>query len=234
MIAAEGIRKKNGISINRPGKFKINQYYEHNIPTKIVAMARKLPGFNLFSSYYLLSYLSEVYISMEHMKKFMDVETEFFNVDLGDYSNSTVDGIRKIQFILKYKDKVSQELKDTIFFAMNNHLNGVKYYILNLANVIETSEKIKKIIGYIFLVLGIIALILSFFLVWISFYSNIRENITEYGILRSIGVTKKQSVRIYLYEAASILLSSIIIGTFIGIIISCSLILQFDIFLECK
>ena len=232
MIAAEGIRRKKGISINRPGKIKINQYYEHNIPAKIVAMARKLPGLNFYSSYYLLSYSSEVYISMKHMKKFMDVETEFFNVDLGDYSNSTVDGIRKIQFILKYKDKVSQELKDTIFFAMNNHLNGVKYYILNLANVIETSEKIKKIIGYIFLVLGIIALILSFFLVWISFYSNIRENITEYGILRSIGVTKKQSVRIYLYEAASILLCSIIIGTFIGIIISCSLILQFDIFLE--
>ena len=232
MIASEGIRKKNGISINRPGKFKINQYYEHNIPIKIVAMARKLPGFNFYSSYYLLAYSSEVYISMEHMKKLIDIETEFFNVDLGDYSNSTVDGIRKYRFILKYKDKVSQELKDTIFFAMNNHLNGVKYYILNLANVIETSEKIKKVIGYILLVLGIIALILSFFLIWISFYSNIRENITEYGILRSIGVTKKQSVRIYLYEAASILLSSIIIGTFIGIIISCSLILQFDIFLE--
>ena len=115
---------------------------------------------------------------------------------------------------------------------MNNNLNGIKYFILNLSNVIETSEEIKKVIGYILLVLGIIALILSFFLVWISFYSNIRENITEYGILRSIGITKKKNVRIYLYEAASILLSSIIIGTFIGVIISCSLILQFDIFLE--
>ena len=232
MIASEGIRKKNGISINRPGKFKINQYYEHNIPAKIVAMASKLPGFTVYSSYFMMAYSSEVYISMEHMKKFMDVETEFFNVDLGDYSNSTVDGIRKLQFILKYKDKVSKELKDTIFFAMNNNLNGIKYYILNLDSIIDTSEEVRKVVGYIFLVLGIIALILSFFLIWISFYSNIRENITEYGILRSIGVTKKQSVRIYLYEAASILLSSIIIGTLIGVIISCSLILQFDIFLE--
>jgi len=232
MIASEGIRKDNGISIYRPGKFKIPQYYQHNIPTKIVAMASKFPGMNYYSSYYLLSYESSVYISMDHMKKFIDLESKFFNIDIGDYSNSTVDGIRKYQFILKYKDKLNQELKDTIFFAMNNHLNGVKYYILNLDSVIETSEKVKKVIGYIFLVLGIIALILSFFLVWISFYSNIRENITEYGILRSIGITKKQSIRIYLYEAATILLSSIIIGTFIGVIISCSLILQFDIFLE--
>jgi len=232
MIAAEGIRKDNGININRPGKFKIPKNYEHNIPTKIVAMASKFPGLNYYSSYYLLSYETEVYISMEHMKKFIDVETEFFNIDIGDYSNSTVDGIRKLQLILKYKDKVSQELKDTIFFAMNNHLNGIKYYILNLDSVIETSEKVKNVIGYIILVLGIFALILSFFLVWISFYSNIKENITEYGILRSIGISKNQSIRIYLYEASTILVSSIIIGTFVGVIISCSLILQFDIFLE--
>ena len=50
--------------------------------------------------------------------------------------------------------------------------------------------------------------------------------------MRSIGVTKAQSVRIYLYEAATIILTSIVIGTFIGIVISSSLILQFDVFLE--
>lgn len=232
IIASEGIRKQNGININSPGKFQIGQNYSHSIPTKIVAMASKIPGMNYYSSYSLMAGSSVIYISMESMKRFIDLETEFFNIDLGDYSNSTVDGIRKCQFILKYKDKVSQELKDTIYFAMNNHLNGVKYYALNLDSFIETSEDVKRVIEYVFLVLGIIALILSFFLIWISFYSNIRENIIEYGILRSIGVTKKQSVRIYLYEAATILISSIIIGVFIGAIISCSLILQFDIFLE--
>ncbi len=50
--------------------------------------------------------------------------------------------------------------------------------------------------------------------------------------MRSIGITKSQSVRIYLYEAATIILSSIIIGTFIGVVVSISLILQFDVFLE--
>ena len=84
----------------------------------------------------------------------------------------------------------------------------------------------------IFLILGLIALILSFFLIWTSFYSNIKENICEYGIMRSMGITIAQSTRIYLYEAASILLASIIGGTFIGIIISVSLILQFNMFIE--
>jgi ABC-type antimicrobial peptide transport system permease subunit len=134
--------------------------------------------------------------------------------------------------ILKYKDKASKELKDMVFYAMNNYIGGLNCFCIQLDDVIDISQKVKNIIGYIFLVLGIIALVLSFFLIWTSFYSNIRENIAEYGIMRSIGVTKAQSVRIYLYEAATIILSSIIIGTFIGVVISTSLILQFDIFLE--
>ena len=78
-------------------------------------------------------------------------------------------------------------------------------------------------IYFIFLVLGIIALILSFFLIWISFYSNIRENIAKYGVMRSIGIIKAQSIRIYIYEVATIIITSIVIGTFIGVVISTSL-----------
>ena len=232
MIASEGIRKQKGISIDNPGMFKVPQIYEHNIPSKVIGMAKKLPGIFSYSSYYSIAEDSEVYISMDHMKKLFDVETKFFNKDMGDYSNSTIDGIRKLQFILKYKENASEELKQLIYYGLYNHLNGIKYIIFKLDDVIETSEKVKFVISHIFLVLGIIALILSFFLIWISFYSNIRENINNYGIMRSIGVTKSQSLRIYLYEAATIILGSIITGTIIGIIISCSLILQFDIFLE--
>ena len=50
--------------------------------------------------------------------------------------------------------------------------------------------------------------------------------------MRSIGITKIQNIRIYLYEASTIVITSIIIGSILGIFISCSLILQFDLFLE--
>ena len=232
MLASEGIRRQKGLSIDNPGRIRIVQYYEHNIPAKIVGMAKKLPGIYTYSSYYSIAEDSEAYISTDDMKKLVDREIQFFNRDVGDYSNSTVEGLRKLQFILKYKDNASEELKEMVFFGLYNHLNEIKYFIFKLDDVIETSEKVKFIISYIFLVLGIIALILSFFLIWISFSSNIRENITNYGIMRSIGVTKNQNLRIYLYEAATIILGSIITGTLIGVVISCSLILQFDIFLE--
>ena len=232
MIAAEGIRKSQVISVENPAKFTHTFFNRHSIPCKIVGMARKLPGVLTYSSYHSIAAYSEVYISMEQMKKLLDLETEIYNFSLGNISNVTVDGVRKRQLILKYKDDVSKNLREMVYFGINNYLKDLSTFNIQLDDVIEIAEKVKRIIGYIFLVLGIIALILSFFLIWISFYSNIRENIAEYGIMRSIGITELQSIRIYLYEAATIILTSIIIGTAIGVIISSSLILQFDIFIE--
>ena len=229
MIAAEGISKAQAINIDSPARLRLSQ---HSIPCQIVGMASKLPGILTYSSYNTISRRSEVYISMDQMKQLMDKESEIYHFQIANNSNSTVDGVRKKQFTLKYKEGISKEYREMIYFAMNNYLEGLNTFSLQLDDVIDISEKVKKVIGYIFIVLGIIALILSFFLIWISFNSNIRENIAEYGIMRSIGVTKAQSIRIYLYEAATIILTSIVIGTFIGIVISSSLILQFDIFLE--
>ena len=232
MIAAEGIRKSQAISVENPAKLSFNFFIPHSFPCKIVGMANKLPGILTYSSYNSIAMYSEVYIPMEQMKKLIDIESEIYNTNFGNVSNVTLDGVRKRQFILKYKDKVTKDLREMLYFSMNNYLGTLSCFSIQLDDVIEISEKVKRVIGYIFLVLGIIALILSFFLIWTSFYSNIRENITEYGIMRSIGITKAQSIRIYLYEAATIILTSIIIGTFIGVVISSSLILQFDIFIE--
>ena len=232
IFAAEGIRKLAAIGVDNPARLSYTNMNPHSIPCKVIGMVSKLPGVALYSSYSSISRRSEVYVSMDQMKQLIDIEKQIYRIDIGDVTNKTVNGIRKRQLILKYKENVSKELKDMIFFAMNNYIGGLNCFNIQLDDVIEISTDVKEVMGYIFLVLGIIALILSFFLIWTSFYSNIRENIAEYGIMRSIGITKAQSVRIYLYEAATIILCSIIIGTFIGIVISSSLILQFDVFLE--
>ena len=232
IIAAEGIRKEQAISIDNPAELSFSYTNRHSIPCKVVGMASKLPGILTYSSYNSIAAYSEVYTTMEHMKKLIDIESEIYNINFSNMSNVTADGVRKRQFILKYKKNVKKDLREMLYFSMNNYLQGLSTFTIQLDDVIEISQKVKRIIGYIFLVLGIIALILSFFLIWTSFYSNIRENIAEYGIMRSIGITKAQSIRIYMYEAATIILTSIVIGTFIGVVISSSLILQFDIFIE--
>ena len=231
-FAAEGIRKLAAISVDNPALLSYTSRIPHSIPCKVIGMVSKLPSNTRYSSYSSIAKNSEVFISIDQIGQLIDIEKEIYNIDIGNVSNKTVDGVRKRQMILRYKEGASKELKDMVFFAMNNYISGLNCFTIKLDDIIDMAQNVKNIISYILLVLGIIALILSFFLIWISFYSNIRENIAEYGIMRSIGITKSQSVRIYLYEAATIILSSIIIGTFIGVAVSISLILQFDTFLE--
>ncbi len=59
-----------------------------------------------------------------------------------------------------------------------------------------------------------------------------RENSREFGVLRAIGLTANQVARVYLYEAATVVLTSFFMGTCIGLGIAISLTLQFNLFTE--
>lgn len=72
-------------------------------------------------------------------------------------------------------------------------------------------------------VVGLIALILAFFLLLISTSQNIKENIWELGVLRAVGLTQSQSKRIFMYEAFTVILSSLLLGIVIGLLIAISL-----------
>ena len=117
IIAAEGIRKEQAISIHNPAKLSF--YFRlHNIPCKVVGMASKLPGILTYSSYNSIAAFSEVYTTME------ELESEIFNIDFSNMSNVTTDGVRKRQFILKYKNNVKKDLREMLYFSMNNYLQG--------------------------------------------------------------------------------------------------------------
>mmetsp|Transcript_8440 Transcript_8440/g.730 ORF Transcript_8440/g.730 Transcript_8440/m.730 type:complete len:88 (-) Transcript_8440:183-446(-) len=70
------------------------------------------------------------------------------------------------------------------------------------------------------IIVSVIAMILSFFLILVSFIANIKESSWEFGVLRAIGLNKNEITRVYIYEAVALVLGSGIIGTFIGVIIA--------------
>lgn len=237
VIAAEGIRRRMAIGVSNPCSVSISFYSKQKIPCKVVGLASKLPGSPSYSSYSTLSFLSPIYISNKQMKEIINREMALFNKVNNTLFNSpamtlTPDGIRKQGFLLKYTSTANSELKQMVYYEIKNIIEDEGSIAFYVDDIIETAETIGTIFEYFFVVLGLIALILSFFLIWISFYCNIKDNICEYGIMRAIGVTENQSMRIYLYEAATIILSSIITGTFIGVVISSTLILQFTVFVE--
>lgn len=80
--------------------------------------------------------------------------------------------------------------------------------------------------------IGVVALILTFFLLLVSTTQNVKDNVWEYGVLRSIGVTKKQGYRIYMYEAFMIIIAAGMLGLAIGLIVAATVTSQFFLFLE--
>ena len=81
-------------------------------------------------------------------------------------------------------------------------------------------------------IIAIIALFIAFFLLMISTTSNVEEAIWEYGVLRSIGLTKDQGKRIFLYEAFMVVCTAAILGFFVGLIVSTMVTAQFYLFIE--
>ena len=69
-------------------------------------------------------------------------------------------------------------------------------------------------------IIGGIALTLAFFLLSVSTTQSIRENEQEYGCLRAIGITRREGLRMAMYEAFSIIFTAIILGTIIGFVIA--------------
>ena len=67
-------------------------------------------------------------------------------------------------------------------------------------------------------IIGAISLIIAFFLLLIATTQNVKEAIWEYGVLRSMGVTRDQGKRIQMYEAYIVIISAAILGTLVGFI----------------
>ena len=67
---------------------------------------------------------------------------------------------------------------------------------------------------------AIISVVIAFFLLLISTSQNVKENMWEFGVLRSIGVRKDEIQRVYVYEAAAVTFSSILLGFIVGLILA--------------
>ncbi|ETO26823.1 hypothetical protein RFI_10314 [Reticulomyxa filosa] len=120
-------------------------------------------------------------------------------------------------------NEVKQEIRN---FVPNQEieLTDIKYLQT------QTQQNI-ALTNVFFVVLGAIGLILAFFILWLSFLSNIRSSSWELGVYRSIGLAKVEVSLIYVYEALALIVSCILFGTFIGIFTSFMLITQFNLFM---
>lgn len=95
----------------------------------------------------------------------------------------TFDGIAKKYLLIQFHDAVNIKLKETVFYEIKN-LMGPMTQSYFIEDFVQSSKKFTFASEIFFIVIGFVSVVLSFFLIMISFYSNIKDNLCEYGILR--------------------------------------------------
>lgn len=116
--------------------------------------------------------------------------------------------------------------------GLRSAINSDRVRVQDTLALLSSTESAVQGLEAFFTFVSVLCAALIFFAAWLSFDANVRENSRELGILRSLGLSVAQVVRVFLYEAVSVVLAAFALGTLIGIVIAVTLALQFNLFLE--
>ena len=103
---------------------------------------------------------------------------------------------------------------------------------MDVNSITDSLAGVTKIFNLLIAVIGMISLIIVFFVLLIATTANIKENIWEYGVLRSVGLKKAEGQRVFMYEAFLVISAASILGVSIGIIVTALVTQQFYTFVE--
>jgi len=200
--------------------------YDSSYLCKARAMVRKVPGF-LYSSYRQAARLGGVLISMPNYYRILTEAWTYVNV-------SALPAVPPKQTLLvRCADGATQDQRDDVVNGLRPFFRSTtRTTVIDTQYLISTTASAVDLMNLFFTVVGIVAMVMCFFILWLSFTANVHENAWEFGVLRAIGLNSTQVVMVYIYEALALVLSSVLIGTTIGLVVAVSLTLQFDLFTE--
>ena len=155
---------------------------------------------------------------------------QFFLNNTEDYGWSN--GVPKSKLYIKLSADCDATRREFIINGLRPYLDDSLSVVFDTQAFSESLDSANAIFSVLVGVIGIIALVLTFFLLLVATTQNIRDNIWEYGVLRSMGVTKAEGSRIFMYEAFLVIVAATIIGVAIGTVVACLITAQFYMFLE--
>lgn len=155
----------------------------------------------------------------------------YVRLSLGAVPNA--DQIPLQRFLIQFTDDITSSQLDQVKRELNNmarFASGASVWdYRTLQTPLQTTE---KVLSYFFNFATGVAMMVCFFSLSSSMYTNIFEQTKEIGILRAIGISKFSVYRIYIYEAMCLILASSVSGVAIGAFVSYTMILQRILFTQ--
>ena len=232
-VCSEGLRTSSSIGIETAAKINVASVYlssglyknEHNYVSKIRGMARHVPGFE-FSSYALMSGARTLLIRED---QYLRILNDAVGSDGTPFSTAP-----KMRLMLNVKSSATSSQREDLVAGLRAFFASDDVTVTDTQNLIDATGFALDLISLFFVIVSVIAMLLCFLILWLSFTANVEENAWEFGVLRAVGLSAKQVVMVYVYEALSIVLACIFLGTTIGIAIAVSLTMQFNMLTEVK
>lgn len=226
VIAPQAMHDESSVALNKPLQLKI---YTRNPTTgqtssqdwvcKARAMIYKMPGY-FMSSYRFAAPGSPVFISEDKYLQLARNAAE--QVEYTDFDNT----IPREKLLMQYEDSVNQTMRSDILNGLRAVLNPDVTHIQDVRDIVSSTNTATSILIAFFNVVAVIAGILCFFILSVSFTSNVNESSWEFGVLRSVGLSVSKLIRAYIYEALCLVLSAFTCGTIIGVAIAITMVMQ--------
>ena len=142
------------------------------------------------------------------------------------------DGIAKIALMIKLNPNITDSKRDFVANGVRSFFHDKTTVLYSKKEIEDTLKSTSLIFNAFVAVIGGIALTIAFFLLLISTTQNVTDAIWEYGVLRSMGVTRSEGRRIFMYEAFVVVISAAFLGICVGLVAAMVISAQFYMFLE--
>lgn len=235
VIISEAMRDEVSVQVKSPMQIKFtadNKKSSRSTSQDYIAKARamvyKMPGF-FYSSYRLAASGSPVIITTD---SFAQVVNKTYTAINYTRSSENVPLVPMEKLLIRFHPSVNSSTRADVLNGLRNYLDSDFSSINDVLDVISGTTTATTVLMGFFNVVAVIAVVLCFFILMLSFTANVRENSWEFGVLRAIGLSVNALIRAYIYEALCLVVSAFFCGTVIGVVIALTLTAQFNLFLE--
>eukprot|EP01105_Mastigella_eilhardi_P014560 TRINITY_DN3312_c0_g1_i1.p1 TRINITY_DN3312_c0_g1~~TRINITY_DN3312_c0_g1_i1.p1 ORF type:complete len:1294 (-),score=364.22 TRINITY_DN3312_c0_g1_i1:27-3428(-) len=192
---------------------------------KARAMVSMVPGFT-FTSYRTFAWGQPTLVTMDSFYRIMcDAQSAWSALPLPDRPP-------KQRLLVRMREGAGSAERRAVAGGIRSLVDDDYVTVSDTPDIVKSTVAAMDMLNLFFIVVAAIAIVLCFFVLWLSFTANVRENSWEFAVLRAIGLRANLVTALYVFEALCLVLSAVFMGTLLGIVVAVLLTAQFDLFTQ--
>lgn len=134
--------------------------------------------------------------------------------------------------LVKLRANATKSTREDVVSALSAIMADDLALITDTVQTVDDISSVTQLLLVLFYYVSAGQMLLDFFMLATSTAANVRSNLWEFGVARSVGLTKAQLTRVLLYEALSVVLAAFFVGVAVGAVTASTFVMLFLSILE--